>query len=380
MASASAVDSSASRSVRQTVDQTTTSPPRIRSIACREHRRRRTPSSGPRRPRRRRAARRTVSPSAGPGIRRGGPAPSPPLERDLAEHAVLLRDPPRDRPAQRGRRVERDLRRAAGSARRAASRTAPVKPRNAATARLGGRSSTVRGVPGAASRPSSSTISRSASAHASARSCRTTNVARSGSRSTDGGVAQQRGAGRRVDARRTARRAAATSARSAIARARCTRRASPPESAPAGRSASSPTLQALQRLDARAPAARPSARPTTPSAASTFARTERRASAGACSAAATRPSASTRPATGSQQPGERRQQRRLARAVGPEHGDELAAAQLEVDAGRDRAPAAPDRERRTRSGPDRQPSRALSVLDRRQRGGDDRKRPSITVP
>ncbi len=162
------------------------------------------------------------------------------------------------------------------------------------------------------------------------------------SRASRGRSAAQDGGGvvEEVGARRWRRGPAnGSSSSSTSARPRARVRGAPaaprrPRACAAGRSASEPTPSA-----SRAACAWPrrSARgvPHQPSAASTFASTLRRASAGVWSAAATRPAASIVPESGSDQPAERRQQSRLARAVRTEQRHDLAPAQLHVETSRD---------------------------------------------
>ena len=151
--------------------------------------------------------------------------PDPVLERDSAGDSGLA-----------AARPGRARRGPAGSAARSSpSSSCPSKPRKRATTALGGRSSRSRGGPEATRRPSIRISRRSASAHASARSWTTTSVARVGASAVPTAHPRAGSPGPRRRARRTARRAAGRRARTAIARARWTRRRSPPDSVAAGR-------------------------------------------------------------------------------------------------------------------------------------------------
>ena len=244
-------------------------------------------------------------------------------------------------------RVER--RRGAGLSSRSApsgSRSVPLKPRNAATAGVGGASSTRADRPWApAARRAGRARGRRAPRPRRGRARRRPSRA-AGRRSAGGRVVEQVGAGRRVEPgeRLVEQQHVGLAARW---RGRGGRGAPRRPTAPAaGRSARCSAPMRCQRGERALASLRGAGRPTR--------RARPRRWRAPCGWRAPGPGARRRrgrarsivPPRGRDQAGERGEQRRLAGAVGSEHGEDVAAAQLEVDVVDDGRAGARGRERR----------------------------------
>ena len=244
------------------------------------------------------------------------------LQFELEPDPVLERDRPLDPGPQRPGRVEPHVR-GPGEQDGAGVLEDPSNPRKRATSAVGGASSSSRGGPdgGERGRRSARAGGRRAPTPRPGRGRRRASPA-----SSSAAPRRRRRAGWRAPprrGRRTARRAAGRPGATAIARARWTRRRSPPDSSAPRRSARWPAPIAASAAARAVVALRARHAPPGERRASTLASTLRRARSGDCRATATRPRRSTVPAAAGSTPASASSSVLLPGAVGPEQRDDL---------------------------------------------------------